>query len=180
MDWPLQKKLAYVTEKVPSILPGQVRKQFAGLMPALSLAIKLEAMAYSELFGVAGQARIAMLNEQAFCELAHPTMITVLAAAKSELEEAAINLAEVFSKASVAALLNALAKCEIVGGGGTARRAPPAAPPAPPQIASPPPRRSAPPKPLPEEPVFLPNIDAAAMAAAMRAAAQSGTPFCLE
>ena len=38
----------------------------------------------------------------------------------------------------------------------------------------------APPEPPPDEPVFLPNIDAAAIAAAQRRAAQSGKPFCLE
>jgi hypothetical protein len=45
----------------------------------------------------------------------------------------------------------------------------------------PPPRQpAAPPEPTPDEPVFVPNIDAAAIAAAMREAAQSGVPFCEE
>jgi hypothetical protein len=43
------------------------------------------------------------------------------------------------------------------------------------------PRQPAPPaEPPPDEPIFRPNIDAAAIAAAQREAAQSGVPFCEE
>jgi hypothetical protein len=52
--------------------------------------------------------------------------------------------------------------------------------PAPPVPAPPPQQASAPPEPVPDEPVFIPNIDAAAVAAAQREAAQSGVPFCEE
>ncbi len=48
------------------------------------------------------------------------------------------------------------------------------------QAAPPPPKRSEPPEPEPEVAVFLPDIDAAAMAAVMKGAAQSGAPFCEE
>jgi hypothetical protein len=44
----------------------------------------------------------------------------------------------------------------------------------------PPPQASGPSEPPPDEPVFMPNIDAAAIAAAQREAAQSGVPFCEE
>jgi hypothetical protein len=47
-------------------------------------------------------------------------------------------------------------------------------------LPPPPPKSSAPPEPEPEEAVFLPNIDAAAMAAVLQEAAQSGKPFCEE
>jgi hypothetical protein len=47
-------------------------------------------------------------------------------------------------------------------------------------LPPPPPQPSAPPEPEPEEATFLPDFDAAAMAAVMRGAAQSGAPFCEE
>jgi hypothetical protein len=42
------------------------------------------------------------------------------------------------------------------------------------------PQQSTPPESPPDEPVFMPSIDAAAIAAAQREAAQSGVPFCEE
>ena len=57
---------------------------------------------------------------------------------------------------------------------GTASPGPqPSAPPAPPIAAGPPP-------PPPDEPVFAPNVDAAAVAQSLTQAAQSGVPFCEE
>lgn len=53
---------------------------------------------------------------------------------------------------------------------------------APPQPAPEPPRREAeaPPPPPPDEPVFIPNVDPAAMAQVLTQAAQGGAPFCEE
>jgi len=77
--------------------------------------------------------------------------------------------------------LHATRKALVLGTGGTkpsAQKGPPQVEAAPP----PPPRReaAAPPPPPPEEPVFLPNVDPAAMAQALTQAAQSGVPFCEE
>jgi hypothetical protein len=64
---------------------------------------------------------------------------------------------------------------------GAASSTPAAAPqPQPVPLPPPPPKSSAPPEPEPEEAVFVPNIDAAAQAAVMQGAAQSGKPFCEE
>jgi len=49
-----------------------------------------------------------------------------------------------------------------------------------PPLPPPPPQPSAQPEPPADEPVFMPNIDAAAIAAAQQEAAQSGVPFCEE
>ena len=182
MDWPLEKKLQYVVDKVPGNLPSQLRTQFAGLMHAQSLAIKLEAMAYSELFDVGREARhpiIATPGGQAIFELVNPTQITALAATQAELDKGAVELAETFKKIGVAELLGELAKCTLVEVGGTSKSSAPKQS-APDETPLAKPERSGPPEPAPEEPVFPPNIDAAAMAAAMQGAAQSGKPFCLE
>ncbi len=182
MDWSLQKKLEYVVGKAPSKLPSQLRMQIAGLVHAQSLAIKLEAMAYSELFDVgreAGHVTIATLGGQAIFELAHPTQITALATTQSELDKAAADLAEAIQRIGVAEFPGTLAKCKLVEVGGTSASTAPKQPP-PDESPPPKPERSAPPPPPPEESVFLPDIDAGAMAAAMQGAAQSGKPFCLE
>lgn len=184
MDWPLLKKLEYVVGKVPGNLPTQLRTQVAGLVHAQSMVIKLEAMAYSELFGLgreAGLPTIATPGGQAIFELAHPTQITALAATQAELDKAAAFLAERIQKIGVAELLGELAKCELVEGGGASTNASGAST----QSAADDtplakPESSGPPPPPPEESVFQSDIDDAAMAAVMQSAAQSGAPFCLE
>jgi len=182
MDWSLQKKLEYVVGKAPGSLPSQLRMQISGLVHAQSLAIKLEAMAYAELFDVgreAGHAKIATLGGQAILELAHPTQITALATTQSELDKAAGDLAEAIKSIGVAELPGILAKCTLVEEGGTNASSAPNQPP-PGESPPPKPEPSAPPAPPPEDPVFPPDISAGAMAAAMQGAAQSGKPFCLE
>ena len=101
MDWSFRKKLEYVVSKVPNILPTQLQMQFAGLMHAQSVAIKLEAMAYSELFDVGGEgghAKIATPGGQAIFELMNPTQIAALALTQPELDKAAADLAETIKK----------------------------------------------------------------------------------
>ena len=71
-----------------------------------------------------------------------------------------------------------LRKYHAAGGGSAAQDA--AAEPAP-QPLPPLPRQPAqPPELPPDEPIFIPNIDAAAIAAVQREAAQFGVPFCEE
>lgn len=180
MDWSLQKKLEYVVDKVPGNLPTQLRTQITGLMHAQATAIKLEAMAHSELFDVSregGHPKIATPGGQAIFELMHPTQTTALAATQAELDKAAADFAETIKKMGVTEVVGALAKCRLVEPGGTTQKesAAPAPDETPPPLAP-----SGPPEPEPEEPVFPPNLNAAAMAAAMQSAAQSGKPFCLE
>ena len=72
MDWSLRKKLEYVVNKIPSNLPSRLRGQSTGLVHAQSMAVKLEAMAYLELFGVEtepGHARISTPGGRTVFEL---------------------------------------------------------------------------------------------------------------
>jgi hypothetical protein len=57
---------------------------------------------------------------RAIFELAHPTQITALATTRSELDKAAVELAQAIRKIGVAELSGELARCELVEVGGTA------------------------------------------------------------
>jgi hypothetical protein len=133
MDWPLRKKLEYVVDKLPSNLPSRLLAQSAGLVHTQSMAVKLEAMAYCELFGVEtepGHARISTPGGRAIFELMEPTQVTALATTQSELDQAAVDLAEMIKKIGVAEVADDLAKCRLVDGPGTSQsRAPKQAPP---------------------------------------------------
>lgn len=124
MDWSLRKKLEYVVNKIPGNLPSRLRGQSAGLVHAQSLAVKLEAMAYLELFGVEtepGRARISTPGGRAVFELMNPTQVTALATTQPELDQAAVDLAEVIKKIGVTEVAGDLAKCRLVDGVGTSQ-----------------------------------------------------------
>lgn len=181
MDWPLHTKFAYVVGEAPRHLSSQLRTRLSSLMPAQYLADIMESIAECLLFDVAtllGHGSIASPRSEGILELALPTRITVLAVTQPELDEAASRLAQALEGLGPAKLGRTVAEYRLVGGQ--------AAPQKPtsgsqessaPSQSAPPPESSGPP---PEEAVFAPDLDAAAMAAAMQAAAQSGAPFCLE
>jgi peptidoglycan hydrolase-like protein with peptidoglycan-binding domain len=181
MDWSLQTKCEYVAAEAQKQLPSQLRSQVARVMPAQYLAAILERIAECFLFDVAKLLRhgaITTSKGEGIFELMLPTKTTVLAAIKPELDQAAGLLAQALGSLGVAAL----AEFRLIEGGSTQKddsSGPKPSPEAPPprQAATPSPAREAPP---PDEPVFSAALDAAAMADAMRAAAQSGAPFCEE
>ena len=130
-EWPLEKKLLAVLERVPSRLPGRVRAEFLGMLNLQSLALTLAIIAgFCILSG--GTALIlgaVMLGVDATMSLAAAVQIASLASSRPELDEAADELAHVIISVGVVAFIHGVGKIAK----GPSRAAPteprPAAPP---------------------------------------------------
>lgn len=119
MDWPLERKFQYVVDKLPGKLPSQVRGQFVGLVSPLSLVIMLVTITTSMVFGVGEFVMAGMLlifGEQVIFDLAHAAQETALAVNTSELDQAAVYLAEAIATLGVAVLVGVMARFALRGG----------------------------------------------------------------
>lgn len=164
-EWPLDKKLLAVLEKVPSRLPGRVRAEFLGMLNLQSLALTLAIIAgFCILSG--GTALIlgaVMLGVDATMSLAAAVQIASLASSRAELDEAADELAHVVIAVGVVAFIHGVGKLAK----GPSRGAPPE--------PRPPAEPKAKPAPRAAEPSVTPSA-ASTTAARLRAlAARPGT-----
>jgi hypothetical protein len=167
-EWPLEKKLLAVLERVPSRLPGRARDEFKALLQLENLALSLAIIAGFCLLsgGTALVLGIVILGLDITMSLASAVQIAALAANEQELNEAADELAHIVLAVGVAAFIKGVGKIAkgIRGGGkGGAAEAPPK------QVAEPTPPRpktspkaelsETPPKPKQAaEPVAKPNV----------------------
>lgn len=159
-EWPLEKKLLAVLERVPSRLPGRARDEFRALLQLENLALSLAIIAGFCLLsgGTALVLGVVILGLDMTMSLASAVQTAALAATEDELNEAADELAHVVLAVGVAAFIKGVGKiAKGVKGGGKSSAA--EAPPKPaPERAAPQPR-SAPKEPrAPTAPEAPPKV----------------------
>jgi hypothetical protein len=106
-EWPLQRKLLAVLERVPARLPGRARDEFRALMNAESLALMLAVIAGFCLLsgGTAFVLGMALLGLDVGMALAAALQGAATAATEQELDEAADELAHVVITVGVAVFI---------------------------------------------------------------------------
>jgi hypothetical protein len=129
-EWPLEKKLLAVLERVSSRLPGRARDEFKALLQLENLALSLAIIAgFCLLSGGTGLiVGIVILGLDMTMSLASALQTAALAATEDELNEAADELAHVVLAVGVAAFIKGVGKIAkgVRGGGkGGAAEAPP-------------------------------------------------------
>lgn len=129
-EWPLEKKLLFVLERVPSRLPGRARDEFKSLLQLQNLALSLAVIAGFCLLsgGTALVLGILILGFDVTMSLASALQTAALAATEGELNEAADELAHVVLAVGVGAFIKGVGKIAkgVKGGGkGGAAEAPP-------------------------------------------------------
>jgi hypothetical protein len=120
-DWPLRKKVQYIIEKVSSHLPSQPQAQFERQLSPGNFVDKMEAMAHSRLMDIRKPPASdpnATLRAGVFGDLQRMATIIGLAKTKSQLDEAAIELASKIEDVGVEKWFGALAEFQIAPGGG--------------------------------------------------------------
>jgi hypothetical protein len=129
-EWPLEKKLLVVLERVPSRLPGRARDEFKSLLQLENLALSLAIIAGFCLLsgGTALVLGIVILGLDMTMSLSSAVQTAALAATEDELNEAADELAHIVLAVGVAAFIKGVGKIAkgVRGGGkGGAAEAPP-------------------------------------------------------
>ena len=129
-EWPLEKKLLVVLQRVPSRLPGRAREEFKALLQLENLALSLAIIAGFCLLsgGTALILGIVILGFDMTMSLASAVQTAALAATEDELNEAADELAHVVLAVGVAGFIKGVGKIAkgVRGGGkGGAVEAPP-------------------------------------------------------
>jgi Putative peptidoglycan binding domain len=150
-DWPFEKKIVAVLERVPKRLPERAKNEFMALLHFESLALALAIICGLALLsgGTALVVAIFALGLDVAMSLAAALQITALAANEEELDEAADELAHIIIAVGVAAFIKGIGKIAKGVKGGSAGEAPTKPPPKP--ASEPPPSKPAP-KPLQPEP----------------------------
>lgn len=111
-EWPLEKKLGAVLERVPGRLPGRARDEFMALIQLQNLALSLAIIAGFCLLsgGTALVLGLVLLGFDITMSLATALQITALAANEDELNEAADEFAHIVLAVSVAVFIKAVGK----------------------------------------------------------------------
>lgn len=106
-EWPLQRKLIAVLERVPGRLPGQAKQEFLALLNLESLALMLAIIAGFCLLsgGTAFVLGMALLGIDVGMALASALQGAATAATEQELDEAADELAHVVITVGVAGFI---------------------------------------------------------------------------
>jgi hypothetical protein len=152
MEWPLDKKLLAVLERVPGRLPGRARDEFLGLLTLESLALSLAIIAgFCLLSGGTGLVLgFAVLGIDVSMSLATALQLAALAGTPRELDEAADELAHVVLAVGVAALIHGVGRIAKGARGGSPPRETPQATSRSSAIETPPPSKTASPEPVGE------------------------------
>ncbi len=121
-EWPLDKKLLAVLERVPRRLPGRARDEFLGLLNLQNLALSLAIIAGFCLLsgGTALVLGFAILGIDVSMSLATALQLAALAATPAELDEAADELAHVVLAVGVVVFLHGVGRIAR-GTGGAAK-----------------------------------------------------------
>lgn len=141
-EWPLEKKLLTVLERVPRRLPGRARDEFMALLQSENLALSLVIIAGFCLLsgGTALVLGVVILGFDITLSLASALQTAAIAATEDELDEAADELAHIVLAVGVAAFIKGvgrIAKGVKGGGKSIAPEAPPKPVPSKPQLAKP-------------------------------------------
>ena len=120
-EWPLEKKLLVVVERVPKRLGPRARDEFLGMLNLESLGLSLAIIAGFCLLsgGTALVLGVFMLGLDVTMSLASALQTAALAATEQELDEAADQLAHVILAVGVAVFIQSIGKiAKGLGGGG--------------------------------------------------------------
>lgn len=111
-EWPLQRKMLAVLQRVPSRLPGKARDEFEALLQIENLALSLAIIAGFCLLG-GGSALVfgvVILGLEMTMSLASTLQRAALAATEDELNDAADELAYIVLAIGVAALIKGVGR----------------------------------------------------------------------
>jgi hypothetical protein len=182
--------------RVPAYLPASMRAEFVVLLQPKALAATTAIFSplavsqltpvgwIADLLAIVGVVTLGLAKYQAASLFLQAIRLTIDAKTEHDLDFAARSMTNVVALIGVTALVGLLVKVagrlRPRGGGASSGAAAPESPPTPRSVAARPAPAAARAVAAPADTTMRANLDAAAMAQALREAARDGVPFCEE